>query len=363
MVVDCLFILLVLFLDMSNTIKSFSASRRSLKSPGRTQKVCLFIFVVWYRGLLICENRLNVSKLFSRSFQSVHTLSNEELRASLIALGANVGPITTTTRITYEKQLEKRLKNSKSSEYLNYSSDDLTNVSNTYVVSRRPVFSENAELFITFSIIKVEKFRHLLVRPWFLARHFHILLLPPLTYQDLEADITFWNQPIRPQIVCFSNDILITLWFSIFSRFFGFLKILKLITLKDWVNLTTFPKFHWNPQLLLFSDRGARRVDFKNSREELSISKRRIVDDCDSDSDDDHMESSRIVTPSPSLMSDAQKSFSLSSALRKYLNLMRLSFIRVFSKVCFDLDVGSLHEEVKICVGVVGIYNFHFFII
>lgn len=36
------------------------------------------------------------------------TLTDVQLREQLLALGANVGPITATTRSLYEKQLEKR---------------------------------------------------------------------------------------------------------------------------------------------------------------------------------------------------------------------------------------------------------------
>lgn len=88
---------------------------------------------------------------------------------------------------------------------------------------------------------------------------------------------------------------------------------------------------------LLLDRRARRRLDFKDSQEELNISKRRTVDDCDGDSDDDHMESSRIVTPSPPVMADTQKPFSILSALNKYLR-MWASFVlprKSFPKVCF----------------------------
>lgn len=78
--------------------------------------------------MLIYDNRLYSSESLSQCFQPVRTLSDEELRVSLTSLGANVGPITATTRTIYEKQLEKRLRNNRSSRTLSHSSDDLTNV-------------------------------------------------------------------------------------------------------------------------------------------------------------------------------------------------------------------------------------------
>ncbi|VDN01247.1 unnamed protein product [Thelazia callipaeda] len=56
---------------------------------------------------------------------TVHLLSNNELRSKLFELGAVVGPITSTTRIFYEKQLKKKLEREESSESLNHS---VTNV-------------------------------------------------------------------------------------------------------------------------------------------------------------------------------------------------------------------------------------------
>lgn len=55
------------------------------------------------------------------------SLSDEELRADLIALGVNVGPITATTRDFYEKQLEKKRLN-KSSGSPNRSSKESAQV-------------------------------------------------------------------------------------------------------------------------------------------------------------------------------------------------------------------------------------------
>ncbi|VDK81856.1 unnamed protein product [Litomosoides sigmodontis] len=60
--------------------------------------------------------------------RAVSRLSNEELRARLIALGVNAGPITSTTRAVYEKQLEKKLQQNKLSGTPSDLSDDLTNV-------------------------------------------------------------------------------------------------------------------------------------------------------------------------------------------------------------------------------------------
>lgn len=85
------------------------------------------------------HDKLYAVKSVLQSFQPVHTLSDEELRTNLVALGANVGPITATTRTIYEKQLEKRLQ-SKSSGTPSHSSDDLTNVCITNVIFRKPIF-------------------------------------------------------------------------------------------------------------------------------------------------------------------------------------------------------------------------------
>ncbi|KAM3725389.1 Inner nuclear membrane protein [Dirofilaria immitis] len=213
---------------MSGSVKNFSSMRRSSKSPGRKLQ------------------------------KPVHTLSDEELRADLIALGANVGPITATTRTIYEKQLEKRLQNSKSSGTSSHSSDDLTNVYG----ARKPPTPPRPTMVPRF-------------RPSYSA----------------SSSSSYAQRSVNDH-----NDI------------------------SDGTYLTSNYR------------NARRRLDFKDSQEELNISKR-TVDDYDSDSDDDHMESSRVVTSNPSLM-PRQKQFSIFSILNKYLK-MWASFIlprKSFSK-------------------------------
>uniref|UniRef100_A0A0R3S0F8 LEM domain-containing protein n=1 Tax=Elaeophora elaphi TaxID=1147741 RepID=A0A0R3S0F8_9BILA len=73
------------------------------------------------------------------------------------------------------------------------------------------------------------------------------------------------------------------------------------------------------------------RLDFKNSRES----------DYDSDSDDDHMESSRIITTSSTLMSGSQKPFSILAALKKYFKML-VSFI--LPRKSFSMSVKPSHS-------------------
>ncbi|CAG9537112.1 unnamed protein product [Cercopithifilaria johnstoni] len=203
---------------MSSSNKSFSSTRRNSKSPSRTLQ------------------------------KPVHTLSDEELRANLIALGVNVGPITATTRTIYEKQLAKKLQKNKSSGILSNSSNDLTNVYDKRKFPTPP-------------------------RP---------TMVPRSSYPASSSSYT-------PKSTNRHNNIL--------------------------------------EGTYLASNRGARRrLDFKDSQEELNILRRNMVGDRDSDSDDDHMESSRIVTANPALIPGTQKPFSILSALNKYLK-MWTSFI------------------------------------
>ncbi|VDP17573.1 unnamed protein product, partial [Onchocerca flexuosa] len=224
---------------MSSSIKNFSSTRQSSRSPGRKLQ------------------------------KPVHTLSDEELRTNLIALGANVGPITATTRTIYEKQLEKRLQN-KSSGTPTHSSDDLTNVYG----ARKPPTPPRPTM--------VPRFRS--------------------SYSASSSS------SYTPRSVNDHNDI---------------------------------PGGTYSTS----SYRNARRrLDFKDSQEELNVSKRPI-NDCDIDSDDDHMESSRIVTSSPTLMPGRQKPFSVLSVLNKYLK-MWTSFIlprKSFSKSAKPFH--SFHEK------------------
>uniref|UniRef100_A0A915PXC1 LEM domain-containing protein n=1 Tax=Setaria digitata TaxID=48799 RepID=A0A915PXC1_9BILA len=201
---------------MPTLAKNFSSTRRSSRSPGRKLQ------------------------------KPVHTLSDEELRASLIALGANVGPITATTRTIYEKQLEKRLQNS-SSGILSHSSDDLTYVHNArkYPTPPRPTM--------------VPRFR-----PSYSVSSSSSYAAKSLNNHDDISEGTFSS--------------------------------------------SSYQKIQ-------------RRLDFKDSREELSNSKRRVVDEYDGESDDDHMESSRIVTPNPAQVADTKKPFSVLSVFNKYLKL------------------------------------------
>uniref|UniRef100_A0A0R3QAB0 Conserved plasma membrane protein n=1 Tax=Brugia timori TaxID=42155 RepID=A0A0R3QAB0_9BILA len=67
--------------------------------------------------------------------------------------------------------------------------------------------------------------------------------------------------------------------------------------------------------------RARRRLDFSDSQEKLNFS--RTFEEYDNDSDDDHMESSRVVPPSSVLISDTQKPSSVLSVLNKYLKFIR----------------------------------------
>ncbi|EFO22430.2 hypothetical protein LOAG_06055 [Loa loa] len=221
---------------MSSPIKNFSPMRRNSKSPGRMSQ------------------------------KPAHTLSDEELRASLITVGVNVGPITATTRTVYEKQLEKKLKDNKSSGGFSHSSDDLTNVCDRRKLPTPP-------------------------RPTMVPRS--------------RPSYSISSSSYTPRSVNDHNDFL------------------------ERTHLSS-------------NYRGARRrLDFKDSQEELSISKRRMVSDYDSDSDDDHMESSRIVTPSPALIPGTQKPFSMLSALNKCLK-MWASFI--LPRKSFPKSAKSSHS-------------------
>uniref|UniRef100_A0AAF5PIE2 LEM domain-containing protein n=1 Tax=Wuchereria bancrofti TaxID=6293 RepID=A0AAF5PIE2_WUCBA len=200
---------------MSAPVRKFSSTRRSSKSP-------------------------------SRIFQKPPALSDEELRASLIALGAKVGPITATTRTIYEKQLEKRLQNNKSSETFSRAPDDLTPVPDGRKLPTPP-------------------------RPTMVPR-FH-------------PSYSASSSSYIPRSV---ND-----------------------------RSGTFEGIYSTSN----QRRARRRLDFNDSQEKLNFSRK--VEDYNNDSDDDHMESSRVVPPSPILMSDTQKSSSILSVLNKYLKFIR----------------------------------------
>ncbi|MCP9265573.1 Inner nuclear membrane protein Man1 [Dirofilaria immitis] len=181
---------------MSGSVKNFSSMRRSSKSPGRKLQ------------------------------KPVHTLSDEELRADLIALGANVGPITATTRTIYEKQLEKDCK--------------------TASLPELPVIHRMISQMCVYGARKPPTPPRPTMVPRFRPSY------------SASSSSSYAQRSVNDH-----NDI------------------------SDGTYLTSNYR------------NARRRLDFKDSQEELNISKR-TVDDYDSDSDDDHMESSRSVKPSHS---------------------------------------------------------------
>ncbi|KAL3982838.1 LEM domain family protein [Acanthocheilonema viteae] len=217
---------------MSSSVKNSNSVRRRSKSPGQMLQ------------------------------KPIRKLSDEELRANLIALGAKVGPVTATTRNIYEKQLQKRLQLNKSSGILNNSSNDLLTVCDRPKCPTPP-------------------------RPTMVPR----------------SSLSTSSYSCTPTSTKRYNDIL------------------------ERTPLTSYYR------------RARRRLDFRDNQEQLNILKM----SGDSDSDDDHMESSRIVTANPTVMPGTQKPSSTLSTLNKYLKRWT-SFIcpRKYSR---KSPSQSLHER------------------